>query len=390
MAVASKLLVTKINMASTISSIVVQTLLSSDEAGIRVGFMFVETLVNEVYLNSHTMGYFNYTITLSEFTRQIVDRLFEAVFTVCCFVIEKFSQSYSHDLAVLVEHGLKAMLSLLSYPFENSYISFSSDQDLSDPCITIIPFDWANRLKEPMFFEYLQAISCSNAYPASSSLRLAAITLASKLSSCRMDAVMSAVESAPLVKNIMLYSRHVLDYFDKQGKMPSDEVIEQLLDQILRIFKLYRVTKLSKNKEEFKHLMHLIVLLSKIVYSNCTDLDNRIFHTVMNIWTLIIDQCSYMECSLAEFFEATYTNFAEVYLYSESTKTIDLSIPETVDCENFDKIVQKRFKSFKDLFSMYREILFPVLDRVIKGLCLDTQVGLLYKENPKCSAIRIT
>ena len=159
--------------------------------------------------------------------------------------------------------------------------------------------------------------------------------------------------------------------------MPTDEVIEQLLDQLLRVFKLFRVMKLSKHKEEFKQMMQLLVGMSKIVYMNHSDLDNRIFQTLMNIWSLIIDQCSYVEFTLVEYFEATYTHFAEIYLYPESLKTIDLTIPETVDSESFDKIVQKRFKAFKDLFAMQKEILFPVIDKVLKGVCSDTHVVLL-------------
>lgn len=374
MAVSAKLLITKINMVGTISGIISKTLLSNDEAGIRVGFMFVETLVSEVYMNSHIMGYYNYTITISEFTRQLADLLFDATFKVCCRVIEKFSQSPSQDLIVLTEHGLKAMNSLLNYPFENSYISFSSDQDLSDPSITIIPYLWANSLKDPQFFRYLEGLSCSTIYPPSSNLRLIAITLASKYSSLKMDAVISAVENAPLVKSVMLYTGQVLNYFDSQSKMPSDEIMEQLLDQIMRIFKLYRVTKLSKHKDEFKSLMHVLCTISKLVYMNYTDLDNKVFQSLMSIWSTIIDQCSYVEFTLAEYFESAYEQFAQVYLYSDSQHTLNLTLQEGVDSESFDKIVQKRFKAFKDLFGIQKDTLFPVLDRVIQGISTDTKV----------------
>lgn len=381
MAVSTKLLITKVNLSTTVNAIVAKTVLSNDEAGVKVGFMFVETLVNEVFMNSHIIGYFNYTITIAEFTRQVIDRLFDATFTVCCLTIERFFQGPSENLVIIIESGLKALYALLSYPFENSYISFSTDQDLSDPSITIIPFEWANKLKEPAFFGYLQALSSSNLYPPNSSLRLAAITLASKFSSCKIDAVMSAVETAPLLKSVMLYTSHVMEYYERLDKLPTDEIMEQLLDQIHRLFKLYRVMKLSKHKDEFKRLMQLLVGLSKIVYINYTDLDNKIFQTTMSIWSVIIDQCSYVEFTLAEYFEATYIHYAEIYLYPESQKSISLTIPETVSSDNFDKVMQKKYKSFKDLFTMQKEVLFPVLEKIIKGICSDTQVTCNHPEN---------
>lgn len=386
MAMCTKLLVTKINMVGTITTILAKTILSNDEGGIRVGFMFVETLVNEVYMNSHIMGYFNYTITLAEFTRQLVDRLFESTYSVGFFVIENFAKTPTPDLMVLTELWLKAMLSLINYPFENSYISFSTDQDLSDPAITIIPFDWATKLKDPQFFQYLELLACSPNLPPSSSLRQTAICVASKFSSCRMDAVISSTESAPLVRAVMGFSGNIMKYFDSQNILPTDEIIEQLLDQINRIFKLYRVTKLSKQKEEFKHLMHVLVLLSKLVYRNYTDLNNRIFQSLMTIWALIIEQSSYIDFSLGEYFTSTYSDFAETYLLSDSQVLMNLSLPEGVDYENFDKMVQRRFKPFKDLFSMQKESLFGVLNNSIQGLCTDTNV--LFSNLRKCRTQR--
>jgi hypothetical protein len=378
LAICTKLLITKVSMKQAINTILVRTLCVQEQSTICVGLIFVEILMNEITMNSHAMGYFNYTTTLGEFIRQVVDQVFDATFTVTCLLIAKIGSQATEESVNLLELALKSIYALLNFPFENSYISFSTDQDLSDQSITIVPFDWATRLKDLEFLQSMQSLSCSTLLPESSKLRFEAIRLISKLSSCKLDQVLSTNDVPPVSKFFMHYSSAVTTYYDRINKMPPNEVIEQLLDQIGRLFKLYRILKLGKAKDEFKILMNTLVLLSKVAYLSFPDLDNKTFQAVASLWSTVVEQSTYLEYSLGEYMETTYLDFAEAYLLPDSTRSIKLDLPDSIFSENFDKAIQKRFKAFKDLFGSRRESLLVVLDKIIRGIGADTLVGVIY------------
>lgn len=344
--------------------------------------------MSEITMNSHCMGYFNYSVTMAEFIRQVIDQLFEATFTVTCLLMARIGSQATEESIKLLELGLKALYALLCFPFENTYVSYSTDQDLSDLNITVVPFDWGNRLKDLEFLQSMQSLSCNTVLPEGSKLRFEAIRLVSKLSSCKLEQVLSHSESSPVAKFFMLYGSGVTSYYDRINKMPPVEVLEQLLDQIGRLFKLYRILKLGKNKEEFKVMMNNLVLLSKVAYLSFTDLDNKTFQTVASLWTTVVEQSTYLEYSLGEYMEATYQHFAEAYLLPDATKIIRFDLPESIDSENFDKSIQKRFKAFKDLFGSRREFLLQTLDKIIKGLGADTVVKVDHLESSGAREVR--
>ena len=377
MSMAAKVLVTKMNIKDSVDRLLKATLGSCDKASVHAGLVFVDILMNEMAMNSHAMGYFNYTITLVEFIRQVIDQIFNASFDVMWSLLVGVKSDANEIDIRLLELGIRAIYSLICFPFESSYISFNTDEDLSDIGITKVPFEWGNKLSSIEFLQSMQALSCSTGLPEDSMLRFEAIRLISKLTSCKMDQILTSIDPSPAIPFLMLYSTSVTSLYDHLGKIPSIEVTDQLIDQIGRLFKLYRVVKICKFKDEFMIMIKTLAQLSKVVYLSSPDLDNKTFQSVSNLWSLVVDQANHFEFSVNDYLETTYMHFVEVYLMPDTCINFKLDVPDSVDSENFDKMVHNRFKALKDIFGARRVNLLQMLEQAIRALVSDTKVDFL-------------
>lgn len=226
------------------------------------GIQLIAYLLDEVIMNSYWLGYFNYTCLIGEFNSQVNPRLFEAMHLTLQQLLNNFSQGDRSRLRLLGE-TFEVYTKFLHYPFDNTYVTFSSDIDLSDHSSTAISLKLVPFIFDRNFLAAVENFCLS--HDVTEEVRTQAIAFMSKQVSCKLDSAMPEENASEYIRFQMLYLSKVLSIFDQLGRNPGSENLELLLDHVGRLFRLLRVSKLARFKEELTVLLNSFLLLSRII-----------------------------------------------------------------------------------------------------------------------------
>ena len=85
------------------------------------GLLFLNQLMIELTTGSHLLGYYNYSLIISNFVRLLADVVFQQLLDSIVYCLAKKLDDE------LLKISCDSMFQLLLFPYENSYISFASD-----------------------------------------------------------------------------------------------------------------------------------------------------------------------------------------------------------------------------------------------------------------------
>ena len=368
----------KIKLEAKLTEMFLATLGVMKDRNLFCGIQLIAYLLDEVIMNSYWLGYFNYSCLVGEFGIQVNPRLFEALHVTLQQLLNGFIQGDRSRLR-LVGEAFEVYTKFLHFPFENTYVTFSTDIDLSDHSSTAVPVKLAPFIFDRNFLTAVENFCLSR--EVSEETRTQAIGFLSKQVSCKLDIAMPEEAASEYVKFHMLFLSKVLSLFDQLGRSPGETNLDLLLDHVGRLFRLLRVSKLLKHKEEMTVLLNSFVLLSRIILvkdpqvHSAQQLDGKSVRCLMMVWNLIIDQTSYHTSELvSEGLEKLFVQYLEVYFSPESR----LDSFQGIDClddELFEKMVAKRFKTLREIFGTRKETLLDPLIKLNSCLHSEASVG---------------
>jgi hypothetical protein len=258
-----RILVVKIKLESKLADLFLATLGAMKDRQLFCGIQLIGFLLDEVIMNSYWLGYFNYTCLVGEFNSQVNCRLFQALHATVQQLLKGFFQGDRSRIRLLGD-AFEAYTKFLHYPFDNTYITFSSDIDLSDHSVTSISIKLAAFMFDKNFLMAVENFCLSQL--VTEEVRTHAISFMSKQVSCKLDASMPDEIVSEYTKLHMLFLSKMLSMFDQLGRSPSVEHLELLLDHVGRLFRVFRVTRLAKHKEEMATLLQSFLILSRIIF----------------------------------------------------------------------------------------------------------------------------
>ncbi len=262
-AIAVRILVVKIKLESKLAEMFQATLGVLKDRYLFCGIQLIAYLLDEVIINSYWLGYFNYACLVSEFNSQINPRLFEAMHITLQQLLNGFLQGDRSRLR-LIGDTFEVYTKFLHYPFDNTYITFSSDLDLSDHSSTTFPIKLAPFMFDRSFLIAVESFCLSPL--VTEDVRTKAISFLSKQVSCKMEVAMPEEANSQYISFHMLFLSKMLSMFDQMDRNPGSENLDLLLDHVGRLFRLLRVSKLIKFKEEMVVLLNSFLLLSRIIF----------------------------------------------------------------------------------------------------------------------------
>ena len=181
----------------------------------------------ELTTGSHLLGYYNYSLVVSNFVRLLADTVFNQLLDVLGVCL---ANKLDHDLLSVCCDSLVA---LLLFPFENSYVSFASDLDLSEHTVNQIPLRWSTRIFHVDYLFALQQVSCSPA--TRPDVSLAVVRFVATLAACRLDPGLPEDQYQAYLKYQMTFVPTLLHALSAAGRQLSQEILELLVDLIGRL-----------------------------------------------------------------------------------------------------------------------------------------------------------
>lgn len=291
LATGTKIMVTSAQMYPLIASFHAQMNDSNSKPIIFAGLTFIDMLMSEVAFGSHLYGYFNFSLMIAEMKNQLMDKLHE----IAWYSAAKLSQSLGQELETEAQTGIRSnpqevqaiakltsvafecLYKVYNFPFDNSYITFCSDQDLSEQSMNSFPMTWSTKIFDFGFLSQMQALIGYRAIPED--IRVGIIKVIAMLASAKMDHTLSGESGRIWMKFHLLFPSHVLKHYEVSNTRISLEVLEHLIDQIGRTHKIHRVFKLSKLKEEFTVQIESLNVLSRHIFQQAYEVRHIASHT---------------------------------------------------------------------------------------------------------------
>ena len=257
-------MITKITLRDKIKELIQATLGGNDERHLLCGVYLVSYLLDEATINSHNLGYFLYTSLMGEFSSQAIDSIFEGIHSVCSALLVSYSRRESLDVR-LVSESFEAYTKLFNFPFENSYISFNMDIDLSEHTPLNLPPRICARIMDPQFLAAILSFALNES--VKEEVRYIVVNFISRATACRVDHTIQL--QVELYSNYLRYQMNfasqVLSFYNSRNRFPSGGVVEALVDQIGRLLYIARNGRLGKQREDFRALLQALNVLSKVV-----------------------------------------------------------------------------------------------------------------------------
>lgn len=347
-----KLFLCKIKVSDQVQEIL-QRLLSveGNQGKVVTALYFLESLVSEIVINSHLNGFFNYTTIISEFNKQLIDLVFQTAYKVASDVLAGVLLDSISNLE-LIKASQELLFAVLTFPYENSFISFSTECNLSEHNQTMYPFRWADKLLNVCFLENLASVALMP--QIGEDLRVLIMQNISWLASTKHDMSQDPNLLAMNLKCHLKYPEMLISSYTQSGRIPSCEVVESLLDQMIRLIKTNRILRLARLKTEFLQWIDVLLLLSKFVYKSFSQFSNKTINLSNQVWEAIIDQSHYLDFGVKDFQLALIDRYLESCFYEERPVNVFKDSDEFVP-EKLEDTIQKRFKPFKEIFGSHKE-----------------------------------
>lgn len=364
-AIGFRIILTKANIGDRVKEIFAGTYGSQDLGLLRVGLYLADLLLSEVMINSHNIGYFNYCTLINEFSNQnIVHTIFDHTYNVLMQYLYRYV-NIDPTCGNALQGMLEVMFKLLIFPFENSFITFSTDLDLSEHSTCILPHSWSERVFSIKFLELLLGVAV---FPnALEGVRVEALKVLSMLAACRLDSNITPEQQSQYMCFQMLVPVHMINFYTSMKRPPSKETIEPIVDLIGRLMRNFRIFKMSKLKEEFCKLLETMVVLSKIVFVSFPELDNRTLSSLLKVWGILVDQYTYVDYGIMEYMESFFQTYLEVY-FGNNDKLWVLNLSEELNPEYIEKMISKRFRTIREVFTLKKENLIEPLRKLVSSM----------------------
>lgn len=203
----------------------------------------LDGLLGDVVFGSHSLGYYYYSLIVKELVESAVDIMFVALHQSLSTSLKCYFDGHP-ELVPVIEICLQAMFKILSFPFDNTYVSYSTDCDLSNICQVNYPYRWSKFLTSAPFLQSIVRFLLQHGLPVQ--LQVESLRLLSVISSGRRDPGLSDTVISDFKTIMLTLSHQVLQTYEGQRKPVPSRVLEQLIDQAARLIKVWNLSELDK------------------------------------------------------------------------------------------------------------------------------------------------
>ena len=238
------------------------------QQGVELVVRTLDSLLADIVFGSHALGYYYYSQVVKELISCGIDQIFLGLHRTLLFCIQKHLEGHPNLLSA-IEVTLQAMFKTLIFPFENTYVSYSTDSDLGQISQVNYPYRWTPHINNPQFLQTLVAFVL---HPATSDqLMVEGLRVLSIMSSGRLDPS-TPEEVMDNFKRVMLnLGTQVVESFDTKRRKPPALVLELLIDQCARFSKVYNIMQLGKYRTHFERYLQAFATATAHIFQREAD-----------------------------------------------------------------------------------------------------------------------
>lgn len=253
------------------------------QQGVELVVRTLDSLLADIVFGSHALGYYYYSQVVKELIACGIDQIFLGLHRNLLFCTQKHLEGHPNLLSA-IEVTLQAMFKTLIFPFENTYVSYSTDSDLGQISQVNYPYRWTPHINNPHFLQTLVTFVLHSA--TSDELVVEGLRVLSIMSSGRLDPS-TPEEIMNNFKRVMLnLGTQVLESFDSKRRKPPALVLELLIDQCARFSKVYSIMHLGKYRAHFERYLQAFATATAHIFQREPDVGFHFHHVDLQPDTL--------------------------------------------------------------------------------------------------------
>jgi hypothetical protein len=223
----------------------------------------LDGLLSDVVFGSHSLGYYYYALIIKELISHSIDAIYSTIYQALEVLPQRYFDGDQSAHAAL-EVTLQAMFKTVVFPFENTYVNYSTDIDLSQIGQANYPYRWTPSLLNPQFLQSLVSLVI---HPSvSDTLLIETLRLMSMISSGRADPSASTEITTNFIRLMLTLGSQVLSSLQSRRRQPTDQVLEQLIDQTARLLKVWPIKTLEKHGAQLRAFLESYNIFTTIVF----------------------------------------------------------------------------------------------------------------------------
>lgn len=249
-----------------------ETVCSAEPKCILIGLLLVDALMNDVDVGNHLLGFFTYNTYILQFKRQLLEITFFECHRLFLLYGALFlnQQMQSSDL---LELCLQIICKLLEFPFDPNYATFNSDMTLLEMSQTNYPPNWYPSIRCETFLGTLVQVSCSQ--HSSFKMVRSALTAFNAVLAARPEGRDTAEVERIACIAVDTLPRLCCLLQRRLGKVQNEAILEILSEQITRVFKWFKVSKLLRaGPERFNLWIQAVMGITEATVSSCPEVES--------------------------------------------------------------------------------------------------------------------
>jgi len=332
---------------------------SNDLQSIKNGLLLNSLIVQNLLINNSSYGYFKFRNMINKFMDEILIDLFDATKRIILGVFDLMnSQQAGPECGKLLELSLKFFNQTITYPFCLSYSEFSSEINLEEIQTAFVPDNWEHLIIDLNLYEKMLIFCSSPSVPMQ--VRFLVLKIFSRICSVKPTMIKDDQKQIEFIKYMLSVPNRILPNLNLNNK----GALEDFLDLFLRFIYVMGLRRLVQFGGEFENWMNCFLTILSQVFSNYSQLEDRVYSTVNQLFKKFSFHYSSMEYNFGEKLMQSFNLYMNVNFNPSS----NINIFKETSFNKYDKLVKMidgRFEYFKEFYSNHKEPVFSVLNNVM-------------------------
>lgn len=328
----------------------------SDICKIKNGLLLNGLIVQNLLINNSHYGYFKFRNMTGKFLDDILIDMFGATKKLIMGLSELVLKNEASDNYIaLLGLCFQNFYQVTTYPFCLSYSEFTSEINLEETTTTYLPDSWESAFMDLALFERMVAMISQPA--VTMPIRLSIIKVFSRISSIKPSVIKDDPKQNEYVKFVLLLPNMLLQHLNLQDR----GCLEDLLDLFLRFTFVMGLRKIVQFTEQFEVWMNCFLLILTQVFQNYYQIDDKLFHTVNQLFKKITYHYSGVEYD----FVGKLTQGFKIYMSVNFNQNSNINIFKELSYRHFhkfEKLLNARFEYFKEFYQNDKKEAFELID----------------------------
>lgn len=325
-------------------------------ACIKNGLLLNNLIVQNLLINNSSFGYFKYRNMIGKFLDEILYDMFAATKRIILGIHGYLASGQANqDYLTLLSLCFQNFNQVMTYPFCLSYSEFTSEVNLEEISTTFLPESWDSILIDLDLFERMVELATLASVPMS--VKLSIIKVFSRLSSVKHSVIKDDQKTVDYIKFFLLLPNRIIQHVNLQDR----GCLEDLLDLFLRFTYVMSLRKIAQYPAEFDVWMNCFLVILTQVFQNYYQVDDKLFHTVNQLFKKITYHYSGVEYDFAGKLLQSF----KIYMTVNFAPTSSINIFKELSYshfEKFKKLVDERFDYFKEFYSSNKQQVYGLID----------------------------